>query len=536
MRAEPAGTDDRRLVTKRRHAGIPRRLAEHGLHPWVLAAVLAAIVVVAVPAVPVEARSWVVWLAFGALHVSFCRDAWAVWRDPGSGRPTQVLWGTFLVAVALFAIGDALQLVALATQPWSYEVAVGQAPQQALLLAGMSVVLVVVVVYPLRLGSLRASARFWLDVGVVVLAVAVATLALEPLPVAEDRGAAVASLLTEPVLFAVVALAVAKLLRSAERPFTRAAGVVLGLAALGEALLSALTVRSDLAENLSLVNGLALASNALLALAARVQRSGPATRPAPAERRAARMTVLPPVAVVTTHALLVATLAREGLTPRAWLMLGAALVSTTFVLARQLVALSEKSVLLRRLHAALDERDELTARLAHLAYHDALTGLANRAQFEAAVADAVRALRGRPARRGHDELSVVVLDLDGFKEINDTHGHAAGDHVLAAVAERLRSCVRDGDLVARFGGDEFSLMLSRPAADAEAVARRVVAAIAEPFEIPGHSVRIGASVGVVTAEDDAWSGDELLRRADVAMYRAKAAGKGRVVVDVGALA
>ena len=173
------------------------------------------------------------------------------------------------------------------------------------------------------------------------------------------------------------------------------------------------------------------------------------------------------------------------------------------------------------------ERLLLEQELRTAAFTDPLTGLANRARFTATLA----------ASGGG--ASVVLLDLDGFKTVNDTLGHPAGDRVLVEVARRLRVVCRDDDLVARLGGDEFVVLLARPhrapgaEASAEALSRRLVEVLAEPFEVGGHVVALGASVGLAHAEELAGgeaAGDALLRDADVAMYAAKAAGKGRARV------
>jgi diguanylate cyclase (GGDEF)-like protein len=160
--------------------------------------------------------------------------------------------------------------------------------------------------------------------------------------------------------------------------------------------------------------------------------------------------------------------------------------------------------------------------LAHQAHHDPLTGLPNRAAFH----DAADAVLAEPARR----VTVMLLDLDGFKPVNDTLGHAAGDAVLVQTAHRLVAAVRPGDLVARLGGDEFVILLE--GADSgigTAVARRVLSVIAEPMTVDGTTVRVGCSVGL-TARPPGQSEtvSSLLSQADMAMYAAKAAGKGAI--------
>jgi diguanylate cyclase (GGDEF)-like protein len=155
---------------------------------------------------------------------------------------------------------------------------------------------------------------------------------------------------------------------------------------------------------------------------------------------------------------------------------------------------------------------------------DSLSGLANRAAFRAGL----QAMLARPELRSGSQ-AVLFVDLDDFKDVNDTLGHAAGDELLRVVAARLGEAVRPGDLVARLGGDEFALLLQGLADTgvAEAVAERVVAALSEPVMIGPHSVRVGASVGLVMRQTDSTL-DELMREADVAMYAAKANGKNRV--------
>jgi len=173
------------------------------------------------------------------------------------------------------------------------------------------------------------------------------------------------------------------------------------------------------------------------------------------------------------------------------------------------------------LHVALSrmarERAAAEARLAHRAAHDPLTGLPNRAHFHDRLA--------RELARREGAAAVLFVDLDGFKAVNDTFGHEAGDRLLVAVAQRLRGCVRPADIVARLGGDEFTVLLGGvgDAGEAVTVARRILDTLATR---PGVSARITASVGVAVGAVGT-APDELLRRADAALYDAKAAGKGR---------
>ncbi|GAB7193329.1 hypothetical protein NUM3379_40380 [Kineococcus sp. NUM-3379] len=175
-------------------------------------------------------------------------------------------------------------------------------------------------------------------------------------------------------------------------------------------------------------------------------------------------------------------------------------------------------------HVSLALTDARAQRAVREAMHDSLTGLASRALF-------LEALRGE-LDAGPHELSLLFIDLDRFKEVNDTLGHEAGDALLVAVAERLRSLVGGADVLARLGGDEFALLVrSASGEDAlTALAQDVVSALAEPVPLAQGVVTVGASVGVAVAHPWPLDEAELLRRADQAMYEAKRAGRGRHAV------
>jgi diguanylate cyclase (GGDEF)-like protein len=175
-----------------------------------------------------------------------------------------------------------------------------------------------------------------------------------------------------------------------------------------------------------------------------------------------------------------------------------------------------------RLEQAIGRMRELQIRLEQQAYRDPLTALANRALF-------VERLSHSLSRPG-GSATVLYLDLDDFKRINDEGGHAAGDAVLVALAERMRSCVRPDDLAARLGGDEFALLLEDvDDLHGEQVAERIIEGLAA-IEVDHRRLAVGSSVGIASAQAGAVDPDELMRRADGAMYRAKQAGKGQVRV------
>ena len=174
-------------------------------------------------------------------------------------------------------------------------------------------------------------------------------------------------------------------------------------------------------------------------------------------------------------------------------------------------------------------RDNTERRLAEqnaffLANHDLLTGLPNRARFLERLHEALL-----NADRDHTRVAVVLLDLDRFKTINDTLGHHAGDQLLKLVSQRLNQCVRETDTVARLGGDEFVLILTRlkSLASAELIAENIIRDLARPFSIDGCLVNSGASIGMAIYPQDGEDSGELMQKADLAMYRAKATGRGR---------
>jgi diguanylate cyclase (GGDEF)-like protein len=173
------------------------------------------------------------------------------------------------------------------------------------------------------------------------------------------------------------------------------------------------------------------------------------------------------------------------------------------------------------------ELEALKDELAHEAAHDPLTGLANPRRFH----ERLERVCGRGAP--DEMIAVLFLDLDGMKLVNDQYGHHVGDQLLIGIATRLANCARFGDLVARMGGDEFTILLTRltsvgPAYD---VAERIGEVLREPLIVEGRSVQISSSIGIAVAPANEADPGDLVRRADVAMYRAKRQGKAGWVMD-----
>ena len=258
-----------------------------------------------------------------------------------------------------------------------------------------------------------------------------------------------------------------------------------------------------------------IAGQALVAVAAATPtREVPPESPRPHHRWGHLL--LPYVPVAGTGVLFMIQLA-QGRTMDTFEILAETAVISLLII-RQAVTLVENALLLDRL-------SESQARLSHQAFHDGLTGLSNRVLFQDRLSHAL-ALHHRDGR----PLAVLFLDLDDFKAVNDRYGHHAGDRLLRLVADRLRGAVRDGDTIARVGGDEFAVLLEG-GGDPGIPAERIMTALREPFDLEGAIVTVAASIGLVEAgtHGPVHTADMLLRRADAAMYAGKRQGKGTLV-------
>ncbi|AEV85073.1 putative signaling protein [Actinoplanes sp. SE50] len=249
--------------------------------------------------------------------------------------------------------------------------------------------------------------------------------------------------------------------------------------------------------------------------------AGAATVPTRATVVGVTTPYLPFAAALVTTVFLVA---RDGSVPKELLLLG--LGFALLVMVRQVVALWDNILLAGKLRSTVERLQLREQELEMLAFHDSLTGLANRTLFH----DRARHALIRQDRL-KTSLSVLYIDLDGFKAVNDRLGHAAGDALLVTVAERLRSCVRASDTLARLGGDEFAVLADPMQAveDVAVIAERIVRCLAAPVSLSNGTAMVTASVGIATREPFSGDLDALLRRADEAMYQAKGGGKNQVV-------
>jgi diguanylate cyclase (GGDEF)-like protein len=174
-------------------------------------------------------------------------------------------------------------------------------------------------------------------------------------------------------------------------------------------------------------------------------------------------------------------------------------------------------------HEDITERRRAEAEIVHLARHDVLTGLANRAEFNARLEEATKRLQ-----RNGGSVTVMMIDLDKFKAVNDTLGHPAGDQLLVEVARRLKSSVRETDVLARLGGDEFAIIQEGGPNQHEgaiALALRIISAITQPFYLSGNQATVGASIGIALAPEHGVEPEELLKSADLALYDVKSNGR-----------
>lgn len=181
-----------------------------------------------------------------------------------------------------------------------------------------------------------------------------------------------------------------------------------------------------------------------------------------------------------------------------------------------------------KLRHEIHERVKAQQELTHLATHDSLTGLPNRSLFH----EHLEIILHNAGRHGR-QVALLFIDLDGFKAVNDTYGHDSGDRLLTEISERMRQCIRKDDILARMGGDEFTILLRdlQQSTDATLVAQKLISVINEPVHLNSHHCHVGASIGIALFPYSATDPDTLLRMADDAMYAAKSEGKNTYTVS-----
>ncbi len=433
-----------------------------------------------------------------------------VWRNRPERRTP---WVLMAIGQAMFVAGDLL---------WNWYEVIGEDPfpsmADVLYLAGYPfIALGLLMMIRRRVGD--GDRGGVLDAAILTTAVAILswTFLIQPQVVGSELDAvSLAISLAYPVAdLVLIGVAMGLLTTPGARTVSfRLLAASLGLLLIGDQIYALQNLEGSYVSG-SLIDTLYLVSYVLFGAAAAHPSMRVLTEPRPVP-----VTWLGPVRMVCLAAAMITGPILVVLGPQAAGGLVVVAVGTALL---SLLVLARLSGLVGMLARDVAQRRALEAQLSYQAFHDPLTGLTNRRRF---VEAAEGALAGRP---GTGSVAALFLDLDDFKTINDNLGHAAGDELLIAVATRLRADLRDSDLAARLGGDEFGVLLTDipDAAYAISVAERLLARLIEPIEVAGATVEVGASVGVAIDSAAMRSVDDLLGDADVAMYQAKALGKGR---------
>jgi diguanylate cyclase (GGDEF)-like protein len=451
------------------------------------------------------------WLLMPVLDLVLLVLATRTARLPGLTRPARRFWRITALAGLLFALGDGCQLVLTLADPATDRLTPGVS-QNVTALVGAGLLIATGITYPTGTRTGLARLRVLLDAGILnSCAVLISWCLLTRPGLAEADPGGFATAAGGCGLMVVGTFIAVRIGLAGTGPMVASAAFPLVCSAAIQGLANAIIPSSSLGDWPALQVILLLAPCFAIVCSPRVQelRAGD-RRPGQTAAARRRYSLLPYAATLVNAVVLVIVLAVGGLGLQGWGALAGLLLTVTLVIARQVLALTENARLLDRLDESLTEAHELQEKLRHQAEHDVLTGLANR-----------RRLESRMLAAGGVEAAVLLIDLDGFKKINDTYGHACGDAVLVHVAERLRECLRDGDLPARLGGDEFAVLLGAgESTTAYRIAERFRRALAVPAVIGGRIIEVRASVGVAVGPAD--DPERLWHAADRRMYAEKA--------------
>jgi diguanylate cyclase (GGDEF)-like protein len=433
----------------------------------------------------------------------------------GPDRRTRAGWGLAALASGIWSSGSAVLMAeGLTGDPWAARS--GPTPGELLTLLAVLVAPAAMLVVARSSGGFDVRLRRFVDVTVISAALFFISweLVLRHTLADAERSFVAASLVAPALEIVTGATALVLLARSIS---TGVNGLTLQIGAMLVCSVVTIVYVDNLAAGRPTyaagVGGGYLIATALSALAGRYPT--PPAGSIEAEHATGGWALLPYVPVAAAFMTAVYLHATHGMLDavQLWILLSTAVL----VLLRQFLNVRTNVGLLNDLTVQ-------RARLAHQAYHDVLTGLANRARFTNLAAQALN----RPERT--DGVAVVLIDLDGFKGVNDRLGHAAGDELLKATAERLLRGVREGDTAARLGGDEFVLLLPAVIDRDEAllVARRVLSELSAPLMLAGAVLPIRCSAGVAVRTAPGGQLDQLLREADIALYQAKGEGRNTV--------
>lgn len=449
------------------------------------------------------------WAVQTGLDVVFAASAWWLAQRTTGNRPARRFWLATTFAGACCALGDGYQIVLTVLRLSSDQPSL---VQTGFVVLGMVTVMTVMLFHPLG-GAGRQRLRLWLDAATVLAAVAVFLWYFVLADVVHSGSKAeLLGVAASSTIMLVITFGLLKLMLGDTAPFARLPGIVASAGVAGTAVAASTVtlLAGDVEPDVIYLSQLlpCLLMPVGMRLQALHMRRAGAGNEAHGRRRSSR---LPYAAVVAVQLLLLGALAGHSENLRIWGVAVGTVAITALVLSRQVAAFTDNERLLAEVDRGLAEVQGLHEELHHRATHDGLTGLANRALLEQRLAELPPG----------DRVSMLLIDLDGFKPVNDEHGHHAGDQVLVAVAARLAAGTPSGGLAVRLGGDEFAVLVPGPhGVDVD----DLVAGLSEPIALPGAGhVTIGASVGV--AGGSPGDGAQLLRDADAAMYRTKAARK-----------
>jgi diguanylate cyclase len=456
----------------------------------------------------------VFWAFQPPLDVLLAYSAWRVSRI--ATGPTRRFWRILAGGGTLFTFGDSVQAVTamLGHDQWS----TGAGTVQSVCFAvGEAVLIIGMMLHPHPGRTARERLAFWLDSTTVLIGGAVVAWCFVVQPGAEDLAG---TLITAAVILT-AAFATFKIILQGNAPIHKLAALPMIISAGANALGVFAAPHAD-GYLPAYVYALRFLPSLMVAVGPRIQELvAQFDHSAFGSRRRKPYSLLPygSIAVAFAALIVVLTHREDGGVARLWGVVAGLGLICALVAGRQLAAFHDNTRLISQLDTTLAELREHEVRLRHQALFDGLTGLANRTHFHEEVTATLAA-----AHPG--TVCLLLIDLDGFKGVNDTLGHAAGDALLVGVAAKLSASVRGCDLVARLGGDEFAVLLRDCVSDdAGNTSRRILSALTEPIRFGPDEVRANASIGVACAEpgDDA---ESLLRDADLAMYAAKHDGKG----------
>jgi diguanylate cyclase (GGDEF)-like protein len=449
----------------------------------------------------------VLWLAQVPMDAAL---AYGAWRLRTLGPQYRRFWSAIAFAGCSFTVGDSFQALHSLLYPAAASTS-GGAVQSAFFTIGMSSNVLACMLFPQGLKTGREKLVFWLDATTVLVAGGVMAWCFAVNPIDEQLDRVTASITA--ALVVVGAFSATKVALVPRPPMARIAAWPMVAAPVVQGIAAFLPGSFQRHDHYYVFMVLLLPS-LLIAVGPRIQELRARIGDPAGSARRRPYSLLPYGMSALTFVVFILVLPGDTST-RLWGATAGVVVITALVAGRQLIAFQDNVRLVQRLDVAVDRLVDQETMLREQASTDGLTGLANRSRFNEELSTALA---------GVTATAVLLIDLDDFKTVNDTMGHAAGDALLVSVASRLSAAVRDHDLVARLGGDEFTVLLHSGPEGAGRVAADILRRLAEPLTLEGRIITTRASIGVACARIDE-EPSALLSNADIAMYEAKRRGK-----------